>query len=166
MKLVTLKTASGEQRIGALRNDLQTIVDLKAGAEAIGADTSAFSNMIAMIEAGDSGLETARKIVAAADDDAKGALTPLASVKLCAPVPVPQQMRDFLAFELHYKQARAQALKIRAATYSDPAAAEIQLAATDEFRIPPIWYEQPVYYKGNRFSVIGTDTDILWPKYC
>jgi 2-keto-4-pentenoate hydratase/2-oxohepta-3-ene-1,7-dioic acid hydratase in catechol pathway len=165
MKLVTLKTASGEQRIGALRNDLQTIVDLKAGAEVIGADTSAFSNMIAMIEAGDGGLETARKIVAAADDDAKDALTPLASVKLCAPVPVPQQMRDFLAFELHYKQARAQAMKIRAATYSDPAAAEIQLAATDEFRIPPIWYEQPVYYKGNRFSVIGTDTDILWPKY-
>jgi 2-keto-4-pentenoate hydratase/2-oxohepta-3-ene-1,7-dioic acid hydratase in catechol pathway len=74
-------------------------------------------------------------------------------------------MRDFLAFELHYKQARARALKIRAATYADPVAAEAELASSDEFRIPPIWYEQPIYYKGNRFSVIGPEADIVWPSY-
>ena len=37
--------------------------------------------------------------------------------------------------------------------------------ASDEFRIPPVWYEQPVYYKCNRFSVIGPEADILWPSY-
>ncbi len=165
MKLITFKTVSGEQCIGALLDDLKTIMDIKRGAEILGADTTIFQNMLTMIEAGDAGLEAARKIMAAADGQAKSALIPLASVKLCAPVPVPQQMRDFLAFELHYRQARAIAKKIRAATYSDPAAAEIELADSDEFKIPPIWYEQPVYYKGNRFSVIGPETDILWPRY-
>jgi len=166
MKLVTFKTAAGEQRIGALRDDLRTIVDLKAGAAIVGADAAPFATMLALIESGDEGLATARKIVEAAAT-ARGAstLVDLASVKLMAPVPVPQQMRDFLAFELHYKQARARALKIRAATYPDPAAAELELAKSDEFHIPKVWYEQPVYYKGNRFTVIGPETDILWPSY-
>jgi len=166
MKLVTFKTATGEQRIGALRDDLRSIVDLKAGAAIVGADAAPFATMLALIEAGDDGLATARKIVEAAAT-ARGAstLVDLASVRLMAPVPVPQQMRDFLAFELHYKQARARALKIRAATYPDPAAAELELAKSDEFHIPKVWYEQPVYYKGNRFTVIGPETDILWPSY-
>jgi 2-keto-4-pentenoate hydratase/2-oxohepta-3-ene-1,7-dioic acid hydratase in catechol pathway len=165
MKLVTFKAVSGEQRIGAIRDDLKTIMDLKRGAELLGSDTITFQNMLTMIQAGDAGLDAARRIMVEADGQAKNALLPLASVKLCAPVPVPQQMRDFLAFELHYRQARAIAKKIRAATYPDPAAAEIELADSDEFKIPPIWYEQPVYYKGNRFSVIGPETDILWPRY-
>ena len=29
--------------------------------------------------------------------------------------------------------------------------------------IPKVWYEQPIYYKCNRFSVIGTGQDVLWP---
>jgi 2-keto-4-pentenoate hydratase/2-oxohepta-3-ene-1,7-dioic acid hydratase in catechol pathway len=163
MKLVTFKTQSGEQRIGAVRDDLQTIVDFKKAAAAQNIDAgNAFDSMLALIESGEAGLEAARKAFAAASGDA---VVDMNSVKLLAPVPVPQQMRDFLCFELHYKQARARALKIRAATYPDPAAAEIELAKSDEFQIPKVWYEQPIYYKGNRFSVIGTETDILWPKY-
>ena len=30
---------------------------------------------------------------------------------------------------------------------------------------PDVWYEQPIYYKCNRFSLIGTDADIRWPHY-
>ena len=166
MKLVTFKTAAGEQRIGALREDLRTIVDLKAGAGVLGADQGPFATMLALIEAGNDGLATARQILDLAAT-ARGAstLVDLGTVRLMAPVPVPQQMRDFLAFELHYKQARARALKIRAATYPDPAAAELELAKSDEFHIPKVWYEQPVYYKGNRFTVIGPEADILWPSY-
>ena len=97
---------------------------------------------------------------------ADAALRPMKDIRLLAPLPRPEQMRDFLCFELHYKQARARALKIRAAAYPDPVAAELELKDSDEFKIPPIWYEMPVYYKCNRFSVIGTETDILWPRYC
>jgi 2-keto-4-pentenoate hydratase/2-oxohepta-3-ene-1,7-dioic acid hydratase in catechol pathway len=167
MKLVTFRTAAGEERIGAVRDDLASIADFKAGAAALGIDPgAAFNTMIALIEAGDAGLAAARQVVElAATPRGASAVVDMASVRLLAPVPVPQQMRDFLAFELHYKQARARALKIRAATFPDPKAAEIELAKTDEFHIPPIWYEQPVYYKGNRFSVVGPEADILWPRY-
>ncbi|HEX7669080.1 MAG TPA: fumarylacetoacetate hydrolase family protein, partial [Polyangiaceae bacterium] len=30
-------------------------------------------------------------------------------------------------------------------------------------RIPLIWFEQPLYYKCNRFSVIGPGSDVVWP---
>ena len=162
MKLVTFETASGEQRIGALQDDLKTIVDLKAGAEKSGGDVKPFADMLALINAGEKGLAAARAILAKAD---KSALVDLASVRLLAPVPVPASMRDFLAFELHYRQARARALKIRASSYPDPVKAEEELAGSDEFTIPPVWYEQPIYYKGNRFAVIGTGQDILWPSH-
>lgn len=167
MKLVTFKTIAGEERIGAVRDDLATIADFEAGAVCLGFDPGvAFSSMIAFIESGETGMAAALQILELASMPAgAAAVVDMASVTLLAPVPVPQQMRDFLAFELHYKQARARALKIRAASYPDPAAAELELAGSDEFRIPPVWYEQPIYYKGNRFSVIGPEADILWPRY-
>jgi 2-keto-4-pentenoate hydratase/2-oxohepta-3-ene-1,7-dioic acid hydratase in catechol pathway len=162
VKLVTFRTKNGEERIGALLADLSTIADFRAASGA-----AYFVDMLALIDGGPAALADAKRI---ADDVAAGrdktAAVKLSDVKLLAPLPVPRQMRDFLAFELHYKQARAQALRIRAATYPDPAAAAVELAKTDEFKIPPVWYEQPVYYKGNRFSVIGTEEDVQWPSYC
>lgn len=167
MKLVTFKTASGEERIGAVRDDLESIADFKAAASCLGIQVGcAFNSMLSLIEAGEGAAAAAREACEfAATPQGGTAVVDLKAVRLLAPVPVPQQMRDFLAFELHYKQARARALKIRAASYPDPDAAEIELAKSDEFHIPPIWYDQPVYYKGNRFSVIGPDADILWPRY-
>jgi len=167
VKLVTFETNAGEIRIGAVRDDLKTIADFKAGADALRLDVgTVFDSMLALIEAGEQALASARTVFdfASSSGDASTVLR-LQDVKLLAPVPVPQQMRDFLAFELHYKQARSRALKIRAATYPDPASAERELAESDEFKIPPVWYEQPVYYKGNRFSVVGPEADILWPQY-
>ncbi|MCZ7641458.1 MAG: fumarylacetoacetate hydrolase family protein [Pseudorhodoplanes sp.] len=31
--------------------------------------------------------------------------------------------------------------------------------------MPQVWYQQPLYYKGNRFSVVGPDADVHWPSY-
>jgi 2-keto-4-pentenoate hydratase/2-oxohepta-3-ene-1,7-dioic acid hydratase in catechol pathway len=168
VKLVTFQTKNGEERIGALLDDLTTIADFRAAAGTNGRQSPAhFSDMLALIDGGDTALAEARRIAGDVyTGRAKTAAVKLSNVKLLAPVPVPRQMRDFLAFELHYKQARAQALRIRAATFPDPAAAAIELAKTDEFKIPPIWYDQPVYYKGNRFSVVGPEADVLWPSYC
>jgi 2-keto-4-pentenoate hydratase/2-oxohepta-3-ene-1,7-dioic acid hydratase in catechol pathway len=30
--------------------------------------------------------------------------------------------------------------------------------------IPAVWYDRPVYYKGNCFSVVGTGAEVHWPK--
>ena len=32
--------------------------------------------------------------------------------------------------------------------------------------MPKEFYERPLYYKANRFAVIGTDDDVIWPGYC
>jgi 2-keto-4-pentenoate hydratase/2-oxohepta-3-ene-1,7-dioic acid hydratase in catechol pathway len=168
MKLVTFTAADGAQRIGSVLDDLQSVADFRAGAELLnGRAPQSFDSMLALIHGGTEARAQAEEVGhAVSAGRADGARRRMSEIRLLAPLPRPEQMRDFLCFELHYKQARARAMKIRAATYPDPAAAEIELNDSDEFKIPPIWYEQAVYYKGNRFSVVGTETDILWPRYC
>jgi 2-keto-4-pentenoate hydratase/2-oxohepta-3-ene-1,7-dioic acid hydratase in catechol pathway len=31
--------------------------------------------------------------------------------------------------------------------------------------VPDVWYQQPLYYKGNRFCVAPSGKDIVWPAY-
>ena len=52
-------------------------------------------------------------------------------------------MRDFIAFEQHIKTVREQ----RGAD------------------IPDVWYQMPVYYKGNYRSLLGHDQQLTWPRY-
>jgi 2-keto-4-pentenoate hydratase/2-oxohepta-3-ene-1,7-dioic acid hydratase in catechol pathway len=73
----------------------------------------------------------------------------LDGVRLAAPLPEPPQIRDFLCFEEHLKNSFAQAAKLTG----------------EEHEIPPVWYQQPIYYKANRFSVSGPEADVLWPSY-
>lgn len=44
-------------------------------------------------------------------------------------------------------------------------AALSRMSGTPVNPIPPVWYRQPIYYKGNRFSVIGHQHDVRWPRY-
>lgn len=145
MKLITFDT-SGEQHVGALLDDLQTVVDLTASDAA-----PHYRTMLALIDGGDAALERARQLVAS-----PRATVPLASVRLRAPLPEPRQMRDFLSFEKHVRQARANRHLLGIAGQpSDPAKVEIA----------DVWYRQPIYYKCNRFTVVGTDHDVTWPRY-
>jgi 2-keto-4-pentenoate hydratase/2-oxohepta-3-ene-1,7-dioic acid hydratase in catechol pathway len=168
MKLVTFEDGSGTRRIGSVRDDLSSVADFRAGERALwDEETPAFDSMLSLIRGGAEARARAEDIATAVSSGrADAAVRSMKEIRLLAPLPCPEQMRDFLCFELHYKQARARALKIRAASYPDPAAAELDLKDSDEFKIPAIWYQMPVYYKCNRFSVIGTDADILWPRYC
>jgi 2-keto-4-pentenoate hydratase/2-oxohepta-3-ene-1,7-dioic acid hydratase in catechol pathway len=135
MKLATF-SSGGEQRVGAVIDDGRRIVDL----------SGAFSDMLALIEAGDAGRDSAAEIVA---DPPPGAVVDLAAVRLAAPLPRPPQIRDFLCFEEHLRNSFAQAERMTGR----------------KFEIPAVWYEQPIYYKANRFSVIGPDEEIRWPGY-
>ena len=76
--------------------------------------------------------------------------------KLLAPIPRPPRLRDFLCFELHVRQSRANRYLFGMGTERiDPAKVEIA----------KVWYERPVYYKGNPFSVVGHDAEVHWPSY-
>jgi 2-keto-4-pentenoate hydratase/2-oxohepta-3-ene-1,7-dioic acid hydratase in catechol pathway len=145
MKLVTFETRDGARHIGAVLPGEREAVDFTASDAA-----PHFRDMLALIDGGTPALEQARALVAKAPRR-----MPLDKVRLLAPVPEPRQMRDFLSFEKHVRNARANMPTLSGGQRLDPAKVEI----------PPVWYEQPIYYKGNRFSVIGTGADILWPRY-
>ncbi|HWK69161.1 MAG TPA: fumarylacetoacetate hydrolase family protein [Rhizobiaceae bacterium] len=162
MKLVTYEK-DGKQRAGALVEGERKIVDLAAAhSEAFSEDYAPFGAVLSMIEAGDAALDRAYETLKKA---ASGSLTDRASVKLLAPVPVPPQIRDCLCFELHLKQSFNAVRRIRANATPDPEAAMKEFEEKGIFAVPKTFYEQPIYYKANRFSVIGTDEDVVWPSY-
>jgi 2-keto-4-pentenoate hydratase/2-oxohepta-3-ene-1,7-dioic acid hydratase in catechol pathway len=139
LKLATFIAPGGERRIGVLI------------AEGRVAELSAFADMLSLIEAGPAGLEHARTVASN-----PGISHRLAEVKLLSPLPRPPRLRDFLCFELHVRQSRANRYLFGIGTERvDPAKVEIA----------KVWYERPVYYKGNPFSVVGNDAEVHWPAY-
>ena len=143
MKLVTFQTdGESRQRIGA-------VIDGGDICEFPAADSHHFSSMLALIDGGDEALSRARDAL-----QARGKVHRAASVRLLAPGPEPRQMRDALCFEKHLRQARANRHMFGAVNSErDPARIDI----------PQVWYDQPVYYKANRFSVVGPETDVIIP---
>lgn len=64
-------------------------------------------------------------------------------VRLVTPLPNPNSLRDFLAFEKHTR------------TGYDRRGQEF----------PKLWFELPVYYKGNHRTLIGPDANVYWPSF-
>ena len=162
MKLVTYQRGSANSRAGALVNDGTAIVDLAAASGARGWDQAPYASVLAMIEAGDAALAQAYDLV---DHPVDGVLVATADTVLQAPLQPPVQMRDCLCFEGHLKQSFRNLREMRAQRSADPAAAMAEMERDGILTIPKVFYEQPIYYKANRFAVIGTDHDVIWPQY-
>lgn len=146
MKLVSFVTPQGAEHIGSVIDQGRAVVDFSATDPA-----QAFQSMLGLIDAGPAALERARNI----EREARVTI-PIDQLRLRAPLPEPRQMRDFLSFEKHIRQARANRHLLGISGMpSDPAKVEL----------PAVWYKQPIYYKCNRFSVVGTGTDVVWPRY-
>ena len=146
MRLATFESGEGP-RLGALIDGDRSVIDLSsAERRRRGHGEAALDSMLALIDAGDAGREVADAVVA---DPPEEDVVPLSAVRLLAPLPEPRQIRDFLCFEEHLRNSFAQAEKMTGRT----------------FPIPPVRYEQPLYYKANRFSVVGPDADVVWPRY-
>ena len=147
MRLVTFTVGSSPPRTGALIEGDRKVLDLQAAYGRVYHGTSPLlETMLHIIEAGEAALDTISQLLKA---EAGTAAFTRDEVRLLAPVPVPPQMRDFLCFEQHLRQAFEAVAKLR----GTPA------------RIPQVWYERPIFYHPNRFSVCGTDTDVPWPSY-
>ncbi len=102
------------------------------------------ADMIELIAGGEAAQDRARALEREAE-----ATHQLSSVRLLAPL-IPNSLRDCLVFEEHMLNASAALSRLN----GRPAAP-----------IPPVWYQQPLYYKGNRSSVIGHGQDVRWPAY-
>lgn len=145
MKLVTYRSGGDDPRIGVLLPGETTIADLTATGEAC------FRDMIALMSGGDRALDAARTLEASPQD-----IVELAAVTLLAPVPLPTQMFDCLCFEEHL---------INSANHAHLVTNKERVIKTDNGGLPSVYRELPVYYKGNRFSVVGTGADIIRPNY-
>lgn len=166
MKLVTFREKGAEPAIGALCHDDRSIVAFAEARARTGAGPSKwFADMLALMDGGDAALDTARTLVERSVRGELGPLVDTGSVELMAPVPVPRSIRDCLSFEKHFRQAREGRMRALVAKAEDPVAAEAELRASGRFEIPKAWYDLPLYYKANRFSVVGTGTDLIMPSY-
>lgn len=147
MKLATFSQPNASPGIGIVDTARCAILALQKAARLAGSPESAFESMLALIDAGARGRARARELQTSWPDAAS---LPLDSVTLLAPLPEPRQMRDCLVFEEHL----ANSLK----RSSERTGRALQ-------PIPEVWYRQPIYYKANRFSVVGPETDVIWPHY-
>ena len=124
------------------------------GGNSKGRSQAAPLRVLSIVEGGDDSLEQAREMVA----DRKSVVE-TSGVKLKAPIPVPSQVRDCMMFEKHFRQATNQYVRREFGLLGK------LLARLEIPKLPKVWYEQPIYYKANRFSVIGHEEDVIWPKY-
>ena len=143
MRLATVSHQG--QAIVVAATETNHLIDLRKAAERSGEDGAIFADMLSLINAGENGLKTARALLQSADEDVTMAVS---DVSFLPPI-MPVQYRDCLVFEEHL----ANCFKVMGATMPVPPL------------IPPVWYDQPLYYKGNRMSFIGHGTDVQWPAY-
>lgn len=143
MRLATISFEGKSRVVAALDDDV--LLDLDRAAELARYETRTFTNMLSVIDEGDYGLEQAEHLIRRST---KRALLKTSDVMFLPPLK-PVQYRDCLVFETHLKNSFAAAEKMTGRT----------------FAIPPVWYDQPIYYKGNRMSFIGHGADVIWPSY-
>ncbi len=96
--------------------------------------------------------------------DQRLALTEMHTVGLASPVPIPASIRDCMEFRQHVvgsMQAIVRRL-CRPIGWIDQLSSRV--LRTPLIRPPRVWSERPLYYKGNCRSVIGTGSDVAWPR--
>lgn len=163
MKLVTFEVSTPLgpfQRLGALVQD--GVVDLNAAYACylIGKGNPTYANrlagivlppdMLGFLRLGNDAMEAARVALGCVSQQMTDASLAgprgervfynMDEIRLRAPVPRPNSIRDFISFEQHASPRDGRAL-------------------------PDAWYEIPVCYKGNPDSVIGPEDTILWPSF-
>ena len=139
MKLATFISPDGAPRVGVVTGDGRI------------AEIAEYRDMLSLIEAGPAGLASASQTLL----DPRRVFD-MNTIQLLAPLPRPTRLRDFLCFELHVRQSRANRYLFGMGSERlDPAKVEIA----------KVWYEVPVYYKGNPCSVVGPEAEVHWPSY-
>ena len=128
--------------------EYQRLLATGASAEAARRLASALypGSMSAAIAAGPTFLNSATRTISAIESI--DTVLPLDQVQWLAPLD-PPVMRDCLAFEQHLRNTLP---GLAAAMNAEP-------------RIPDVYYEKPIYYKGNPLTLIGNEQEVPWPDY-
>jgi 2-keto-4-pentenoate hydratase/2-oxohepta-3-ene-1,7-dioic acid hydratase in catechol pathway len=162
LKLATF-LRDGSEHVGLVNRGDKFVFDLAAAAERNGGANPAFRSMLDLIESDDSGLDAVREAFRRSGED-EDLLLALDEVKLLAPLPRPQQIRDGMSFPLHILQSMRRGEAANALRTDGEAACNAVLARPLG-ELPPVYKKIPIYYITNRMTVRGTDTTVRWPRY-
>ncbi|NIO04066.1 MAG: fumarylacetoacetate hydrolase family protein [Proteobacteria bacterium] len=170
MKLVTFVPKSASEttpRPGVLTADNEAVADLQTAAIArSGSALPYFTDMLKWLEGSEEAFEETQRVVEfLRRQSPPGTSHRLDSVVLLAPVPLPRSIRDFMAFEKHIVQATRTVAKWRFPPLATLDTWAERLWGRPLIGAPKVWYERPIYYKSNTFSVVGPEAEIRWPRY-
>ena len=166
MRLATYLNHHDHPRLAALLPDTNELVDLaSAAAAAHNQPSGCFADMLSFLDAGPA-VDAAHQLIDfARSQRPPDVLVPLSDVRLLAPLPRPRSIRDCMAFEQHLVQSMRTVAKWRFPPLATLDRAAAKLFGRGFLRPPRVWYERPIYYKGNPASVVGDDADVLWPSF-
>jgi len=170
MKLVTFsdgRSLSSSGQVGVLRADGVSLIDLPTAAQIRDAQSPVeFSDMALFLDNGAMAREQAKELVGYIEQQRVGdAIRAIGDVRLLAPVPRPNSIRDCMSFERHLIQATRTVVRWRCRPLAALDSWVEKVAGRGLLRVPKVWYERPVYYKGNPRTVVGPDADVKWPSY-
>ena len=169
MRLCTF-LIDGRLELCALVNADTQLVRLHAVAQARAAQPyPELANMLQFLSAGQAGRDSAR----AALTDALRTQSPTwllqvddPKVQQLAPLPRPESIREFMTFEQHVINcARKFGMSPWRARLDEWVEAVLGRQHTRAYKDSLPWYERPVYYKGNRFAVVGHGAEVRIPAY-
>jgi len=166
MKLATFRIPDHGVHLGTVIDDGRSLAALQIGAEIMeGAPSPHFTDMLTFIRDGPSARYKAHMVTDyVARQRPRGAIWSLQHVELLAPVPVPESIRDAIAFEAHVINATRAALG-RVGRIDQRLEGMLGRRASLAYWLNMEWYKRPLYYKGNRFSVVGHNAEIAVPGY-
>jgi 2-keto-4-pentenoate hydratase/2-oxohepta-3-ene-1,7-dioic acid hydratase in catechol pathway len=156
------------QEIGALIDADTKVIRLQA-AEKLrsGQVHTQLASMLAFLEGGAAARETAQAAVDfALSRQPDGVIVEQDSIELLPPVPRPESIRDFMSFEQHAINCLRRLSMPRWRGVLDEWIEGIfGRKATLAYRMNRAWYERPLYYKGNRRSVVGDRARVAIPSF-
>ena len=156
MRLSMVRTATGEASVAVGRDEEWVPLLAVPGADRLGPVTA---DLLAFLGAGEQVHQLAGELVAAAPRTEPS--------PLIGPPFQPSAFRDCSLWEQHMIAASRGVLRLqesRAAAVSD-GFERLTRRPFPRLRPRPLWYQQPVYYKGNPATVIGDGDTVRWPAY-
>jgi 2-keto-4-pentenoate hydratase/2-oxohepta-3-ene-1,7-dioic acid hydratase in catechol pathway len=169
VKLLTFVTAQfpTTPRLGALMANGQKVADLQqAHTVRIGSASPLLSDMLSLLDGGGEAMAQALAALEFTERQADSeSCYQLDKLQLLAPVPRPRSIRDCISFEKHIVQATRTVAKWRFAPLATLDAWLERKRGRALIGAPAVWYQQPLYYKSNPFSVVGPEAEVRWPRY-
>lgn len=175
MRLITFRNKSGGQireapaeEIGALTDADAKVVRLQAAEELRrGRPHPHLASMLAFLEGGPTARETAQAALDfALSHRPESVILDRGEIEMLSPVPHPESIRDFMTFEQHSINClRRLSMPRWRGVLDEWIEGALGRKATLAYRMNRAWYERPLYYKGNRRSVVGDGAAVAIPSF-